>query len=334
VGCRELLALAAIGAAIGASACATADPTLPALGVAAGPDLGARTSAARARELDDYLTLGVTWVRHDVAWDVAEPAPGRMNWAPTDAVVIDALRRGLSILYTISYTPAWANGGHADHRYAPTDPAQFGAFAGKVAARYGQFGVHAYEIWNEPNISYWKPRPDPARYTAVLRAAASAIRRADPAATIITGGTSPAGDSGTTFSPHSWLRALYANGAKPWFDAVGHHPYVDSDVGPTSTDPGNPWFQMAGSTPSLRSIEIENGDADKRIWATEVGCRRSLGNCAWRLSVAAGLWRSYPWAGVMAWFTYWDPNEYGLVSGDWTQRPTWSALRYVAAADY
>jgi hypothetical protein len=59
-----------------------------------------------------------------------------------------------------------------------------------------------------------------------------------------------------------------------------------------------------------------------------------MGDCAWRLAVAASLWRSYPWAGVMAWFTYWDPNEYGLVSSDWTRRPTWSALGSVATADY
>jgi hypothetical protein len=327
---RAVAALIAASVLIG---CAQAQPRLPAVGVSAGPDLGKRSAVAMTRELDDYRQLRVKWVRHDFAWDVAEPAPGVFNWAPTDLVALGARLRGLNVLATISYTPAWANGGHADHRFAPTDPQAFGRFAGQVAKRYSALGVHAYEIWNEPNIhNYWQPSPNPALYATLLRAAAVAIRAADPGATIVSGGTSPAHDGANTISPLSWLRALYANGAKPWFDAIGHHPYVDSDVGPDSGDPGNPWHQMAGSPGNMRSIQAANGDSAKRIWATEVGCRQSLGGCEQRLARAVALWRTYPWAGVLTWFTYWDPNEYGLVSGDWTRRPVWYALRAAAGA--
>ncbi len=303
------------------------DDALPAVGVSSGEDLGERDAADRDRELDDDVRLGLGWVRHDVQWDVVEPQRGMFDWSGSDAVIDGARERDLNVLALISYTPAWANGGHDDHRYAPSDPAEFGAFAGRVARRYARSGVHAYEIWNEPNVAYWQPAPDPGAYTAALRAAYVAIHAADADATVVTGGTSPAGDGPGTISPHAWLQALYAAGAQPYFDAIGHHPYLDSDIGPDSTDPGNPWFQMAGSTPSIRSIQAEHGDQDKRIWATEVGCRESIGGCEQRLERAVTLWRSYPWAGVFAWFTYWDPNEYGLVDGDWTRRPTWFALR-------
>jgi hypothetical protein len=30
---------------------------------------------------------------------------------------------------------------------------------------------------------------------------------------------------------------------------------------------------------------------------------------------------------VFAWFTYWDPGEYGIVDGAWRPRPVWHALR-------
>ena len=303
------------------------EPGLPAVGISVEEDLGERSAEHRLRELDELVELGVGWVRHDVQWDVVEPTRGAFDWSAADAVIDGARERNLHVLALLSYTPPWANGGHDDHRYAPRDPEEFGAFAGAVARRYRRLGVHAYEIWNEPNIGYWQPAPDPAAYVAVLQAASRAIREVDPGAVIVTGGTSPAGDGPGTISPHAWLRALYEDGAKPWFDAIGHHPYVDSDVGPDSSDPGNPWFQMAGSEPSLRSIQSEYGDEDKRIWATEVGCRRSLGDCEPRMSRAVELWRSYPWAGVLAWFTFWDPGEYGLVEGDWTRRPIWHALR-------
>jgi len=312
---------AASAAADGAAA------RMPAAGISAGEAFGSRPAADRRRELDDYVELGVGWVRHDVQWDVVEPARGSLDWSVPDAAIAESRERGLEVLALISYTPAWANGGHDDHRYGPSDPEELGAFAGRVARRYARLGVHAYEIWNEPNIGFWQPAPDPAGYVAVLRAAARAIRAADPRAVIVSGGMSPAGDSATTMSPHAWLQAIYEEGARPWFDAVGHHPYLDSDVGPSSTDPGNPWFQMAGSTPSIRSIQAANGDAAKRIWATEVGCRRSLGDCPARIARAARLWRSYSWAGALFWFTFWDPGEYGLVDGDWTRRPAWSALR-------
>ena len=157
--------------------------------------------------------------------------------------------------------------------------------------------MHAYEIWNEPNIAYWQPAPDPVAYTAALHAASVAIHAADPEATVVTGGTSPAGDGPGTISPHAWLEALYAAGARPDFDAIGHHPYLDSDIGPDSTDPGNPWFQMAGSTPSIRSIQAEHGDEHKRIWATEVGCRRSIGGCEERLSEGGNAVAQLPMGG-------------------------------------
>jgi polysaccharide biosynthesis protein PslG len=124
--------------------------------------------------------------------------------------------------------------------------------------------------------------------------------RADPQAIVISGGMAPAGDGPTTYAPHTWLGDLYADRAKPCFDAIGFHPYVDADVGATSTDPGNPWYQMARSTPSIRSIQAANGDSGKRIWATEVGCRLSLGGAseqAERLSDAMALWPHLPLGG-------------------------------------
>lgn len=40
-------------------------------------------------------------------------------------------------------------------------------------------GVHAYEVWNEPNIvNFWAPGPDPARYTQLLKLAYPAITAA------------------------------------------------------------------------------------------------------------------------------------------------------------
>ena len=42
-----------------------------------------------------------------------------------------------------------------------------------------------WEIWNEPNISFWSPKPDAQQYTTLALAACKAIREAEPGATII-----------------------------------------------------------------------------------------------------------------------------------------------------
>jgi Bacterial Ig domain/Cellulase (glycosyl hydrolase family 5) len=304
---------------------APAPQGLPAVGIAAGADLQSWPLADVNRQLDDYRNLHAGWIRHDFSWDVIEPQRGTFRWAGYDALVNAARSRGIGVIATVTYTPAWANGGFSDHNYAPASADEFGRFAGDVARRYAGQGVHHYEIWNEPNIGYWKPLPDPARYTAVLRAAATAIRAADPLAVIITGGASPAGNSATTFEPQTWLSRLYANGAKPYFDAVGYHPYVDDD--------GFIWDVMADRPTNLRQIMTANGDAAKRIHATEVGCNRNaVSDCSTRLVTAFSKWKSYSWAGVLAWFIYWDPNVYGLVDGNWNRRPLWYAYQQAASS--
>jgi hypothetical protein len=319
------VASVAITVTVANTAATIATPAgLPSVGIAAGADMQNWSSADVGRELDDYAKLHAHWIRHDFAWDAIEPLQGGYTWAGFDRLVSAARARGIHVIATITYTPAWANGGHSDHDYAPTSADQFGRFAGEVAARYAPQGLHAYEIWNEPNIGYWLPTPDPAAYTHVLCAAYKYIHAADPNATVITGGTSPAGDGSSTYSPQTWLADLYADGAQPCFDAVGHHPYVDA---------WSNWDAMASYTTNLRQIEIAHGDAGKRIWATEVGCNRyTLGDteCSNRLSQAFQLWKSYSWAGALAWFTYWDPNVYGLVDRNWTPRPEWYAYQQAA----
>jgi hypothetical protein len=310
-------------------------PTLPAVGIAAGSDMQNWSLARVDRELDDYSRLHARWIRHDFAWNAIEEQQGVFTWSGFDRLVDAARARNINVIATIGYTPAWANGGYSDHRYAPTSAAQFGQFAGEVAARYAPRGVHVYEIWDEPNVSYWQPTPNPAAYTAVLCAAYKQIHAVDPEAIVLTGGASPAADTSTTYAPQTWLSDLYADGARNCFNGVGYHPYVDSVLTPGAL--GGNWYVMYKAYPphDLRTIMVENGDSAKRIWATEVGCNRLiLGNteCSDRLAEAFALWRTYPWAAALCWFTYWDPDVYGLVTGTWARRPEWYAYQRAAAA--
>lgn len=335
---KALFALAVLVlVAMGSVGTAVAGSGLPAVGIASW-DIVNRWGSDTAdlqRELAGYGSIHATWTRTDFRWDVIEPQQGVFRWSAYDQYVSQARQRGLSVIATIDYTPAWANGGHADNTYQPSSSSQFGQFAGKVAKRYARQGVHVYEIWNEPNIdAFWKPVPSPQAYAQDLAAAYRNIKAADSQATVITGGSSPAGTGPTSYSPVDWLSALYGQGAKPYFDGVGHHPYVDST--PTPGDLGGNWYLMGDPSypyTTLRQVMSSNGDSAKRVWATEAGCNRlNLGDaeCATRISEALQAWRGYPWAAALGWFTYFDPNAYGLVDGSWNLRS--EGLAYQSAA--
>ena len=109
----------------------------------------------------------------------------------------------------------------------PTSATAFATFAGQVAARYGPMGVHAYEIWNEPNTRAVLVA-DPESELLHLHAQGLLRRHQggrSPRSTVISGGLSPATTDGTDYSPIDFLTDMYADGAAGSFDALGFHPY-------------------------------------------------------------------------------------------------------------
>src|SRR5205085_304539 len=138
----------------------------------------------------------------------------------------------------------------------PTNLGDYATFAATAARHFGPLGVHDYEIWNEPNIGFWSPSPDPARYTQMLKQAYAAIKGVDPAATVISAGLSPYGSYGqqdaTHMNPLTFLQQMYANGAHGSMDGVGWHPYA-YPYG-TTYAAWSAWSQMSETTPSARSI--------------------------------------------------------------------------------
>ena len=336
----EARRLARVGPAQGQKAQARFDGA----GFSVGGGFQNGADADRSRDLDLMSTAGASWIRIDLNWSMIQAqGPSSFDWAPFDRVVTAARARGFRVLATLLYTPAWARPAGGTASTPPVRLDDFVAFARQAAQRYAPLGVHAYEIWNEPNISaFWQPRPDVAVYTAMLRGASAAIRGVDREALIVTGGTSPAPDSGGDISPVSFLRGIYANGGKSAFDAVAHHPYCWPAL------PGDPqtwsaWYQMYGTSPSLRSVMTDNGDAGKQIWATEFGAPTSgpAGSFvseqaqATTVTRAFQLFRSYRWAGPLFWYSDRDigtspttrENFFGVLRNDFSPKPAFDAYK-------
>jgi hypothetical protein len=248
-------------------------------------DLYNASEADIEARFDEMEALGVNTVRVIVPWAAIKPAePGSVleqlyppNWTKMDFIVQEAQQRGFSVLGVLNATPYYGGQNNTGCLGCPgvaPDPTDFAAFAAEVAERY-QGEISAYEVWNEPN-SYksWSPVVDPVAYTNVLKAAYTAIKAADPNATVVAGvlgAVITAG--GLTMDPVTFVQTMYANGAKGFFDALSYHPYNYQK----SFAEQNPSFISAVQMLlKMRQTMLANGDDLIKIWATEYGLPTSL----------------------------------------------------------
>jgi hypothetical protein len=306
------------------------------IGIAAGGSIQSLSPDELNRQLNDYQSLGAEWIRFDFNWaDIQAGGPTTYKWAPYDAVVQAALARGLSVLGTIDYTPAWElPSGYSDLYHSPPKSANdYAGFCTQVVTRYAPMGVHAWEIWNEPNNTFII-----ADYTSLLKAAYPAIKQADPSALVLTGGTQPF--AANAIAPTEFLTGIYQNGGGGSFDAVAHHPYCYSTgfVFPFYAE-WSAWSQMQDTQISLRSIMTANRDQGKQIWITEFGAPTSEdpnaiseADQALLVTNAYNLFQAYSWSGPLFWFSYKDytGGNFGLVRPDYSHKPSYKAYQSIS----
>ncbi|HEY5015009.1 MAG TPA: hypothetical protein VIK61_20150 [Acidimicrobiia bacterium] len=264
-----------------------------------------------ARELNGVAATGSHWLRVDFPWSALESAGrGRYSWGPSDRLVAAANARGIHLLAIAGYTPAWNRpAGTTDH-YQPTDATAFAEFVRAAAQRYAPLGLHAWEIWNEPNMrDFWQPSPDVARYTQLLRLGSAAIHSVDSGAYVVSGGAAPATDvAGYSVAPNEFVSGIYANGGGPYLQAVGLHPY-SFPYAPMTAATWNT-FYMATQT---HAIMTAHGDGAKLIWGTEIGWATGTGakavseaTQAAMAAAAIAAWNRFPFAGNLFWYNWKD----------------------------
>ena len=293
-------------------------------------DMGATVSRMRA--------TGVQSVRILVPWVALQKDRGATyDWTLVDNMVTALAAQNMSILATLNSTPQWAvPKGLPALSGPPASPAEYAAFAGAVAKRY-RGRISAYEIWNEPNAAmFFAPGPDPAKFVGMLKAAYPAIKAADPAAVVVTGGLGAIVDhESVTMNAVTFLRAMYTAGAKGFFDGFGFHPYqytTKFSVG--GWHPDAPVNQIAG----IREVMRANGDDAKKIWLTEYGEPSSVGGDAKQAEYVDDLltaWRKVPYAGPVYLYTMRDRNSrsrnvedtLGAFRSDGTEKPVVEVIR-------
>jgi len=171
---------------------------------------------------------GIGWIRQDLFWDMVERRAGEYDFSAFDRLVDAAQEARIRIMFILDYSNSLYDQGTSP--ISPEARAAFARFSATAAKRYADKEV-VWEIYNEPNWSFWKPEPNVDQYIALADEVTAAIRKAVPRALVV--GPALSGPSrdffGFSASETFLAKVLKSKAAHDW-SAITIHPYRKKDI--------------------------------------------------------------------------------------------------------
>lgn len=221
-------------------------------------------------------SLRVQTDRFLLNWGWVEPKKGKYKWGPPDRFIGDLASHGIRPVPSVWGNPNWIPGSSSTPPIGgKPSQQQWRTFLQALVERYGpggtywgpryhqQFGasakplpIHAWQIWNEPNLKkYFAPKPSPGQYARLLQISYPAIKGKDRSAEVVLGGMTARGDrTGVDF-----LKDLYGvSGIKAFFDAAALHPYSSS------------LDQVKKAIQQFRGVMVSRADGSTPLWISEL----------------------------------------------------------------
>jgi hypothetical protein len=233
-----------------------------------------------------------------------DPADRAYDWTLYDRLVRYAADSDIKLVFSILFTPAWANHG-AGKNHAPTSFTALQDFAHAAAVRYsGTFSPPAWQqdptlggaaplpkvsmwtAWNEPNNPLWLA-PQYKRvggtwrvqsaydYARICNAVYAGIH-AVSGEKVACGVTGPKGNDAPSTSrpsvdPLTFLSAAHRYGMKR-FDVYAHHPYATAgNESPRYVPTGKTRRRVQLGNIKLLLNELRRFYGPKHLWITEYG---------------------------------------------------------------
>jgi hypothetical protein len=243
--------------------------------------------------------------------DPTDPGDQAYDWTIYDRLVRYATQYNIKVVFSILFTPGWANGGKA-RTVAPTNFKDLENFAYAAAERYSGLWtapawqqdpsnpttklplpkVNMWTAWNEPNNPIWLSpqykrvggtwRVESAyQYARICNAIYDGVHSPYlgplPDEHVACGVTGPKGNDAPATSrpsvdPLTFLTAAHKYGMKT-FDVYAHHPYADigSQESPTFVPTGKHKRRVQLGNIDQLLALITKYYGPKHLWITEYG---------------------------------------------------------------
>lgn len=207
--------------------------------------------AHAGEEIEDYPfieKMNADWIRQTFRWDNINPEPEVWLYDRFDALMDLADKNDVKVIAVLAYDVGWIHpDGVVKRHISPELSPYYFEYIRRVVERY-RGRVDAWEIWNEPNVVYWKgPNKD---FFTLAAKAATLIKELDMDTPLLVGSTFRV-DS-------SFIRGLHEYGAFEYADALSIHPYTISPNG------------VSRQIIKAKNL-LEELDLDKELWITEIG---------------------------------------------------------------
>ena len=192
-------------------------PSLPALAVPNGAGVNIHFTDPRPGEMK-MLAQSFRWVRMDFVWGGTERVKGQYDFSAYDRLLKALEEHRVRALFILDYGNDLYDNGLSPH----TDEGRqaMARWAAAAVTHFKGRGV-LWEMWNEPNIGFWKPTPKVDDYILLARAVAKSIRAAAPGECHFGAATSQV--------DLKFLEACFKAGLLEQWDAVSVHPYRQND---------------------------------------------------------------------------------------------------------
>jgi hypothetical protein len=269
-----------------------------------------------------------------------DPSDPQYDWTLYDRAVRYAAQNNIKVLFSILFTPKWANGGKAQN-VPPRNYNDLRNFAYAAAERYsGHYvppndtgeenplpAVKYWLAWNEPNNPQWLQQTSgghftsPKTYAKICTSIWSGVHLTNFAGEEVgCGATRPQGNnqprsSRPELTPLAFMRLAHAAGMRH-LDAYAHHPYYGSPHETPATKSRGPDTVRLANMPTLVK-QANRYFGKKPIWITEYGWQTppdrqygvSYARQARYVAQSYSIARHLPQVSMMIWFMLKDDGN-------------------------
>jgi hypothetical protein len=231
---------------------------LPGLVVPDGLGVNISFTDPKPGEMEMLARAGFRWVRMDFVWDAMEREKGVFDFSLWDRLMAALDAHHMRAVFILDYGNRYYDGG-----LSPASDAGREAFARWTVAAVHHFRNRGilWEMYNEPNTGFWKPKSDVKQYAKLAVAVGKALHEAEPNELYI--GPAVAGID------FAFLEECFKAGTLNYWRGVSVHPYRQEGPETVAADYTRLRKLIDQYAPKGKAIPILSGE-----WGYSSGARK------------------------------------------------------------